>query len=310
MAPSALVLPRGHTLPNAIVFLHLPSADRSQRDETDGGVAYLNAYGLGVETDLSLPATRPVGPADHPHARDLARRGSGRAPVAARHATLPAQPPDIRRRRRSPCSRASTGICCSPMAARPCFTCPPTTRRCAMPSGRKPAEPGSACFWTLCLWTVSLLRGFELLHASAVTTDHGLIALVARTGGGKSSLAAEFLRRGAALFSDDIVALDDAGGEVIAHPGPPLMNLPRVLPPAQVGGTVVAEFGDERWVALDRARRRPVSPWPRWCSSIVSPARPHDARSQRRQASPSCRTGCLSPTSPIAPGGNLTSSAR
>ena len=29
------------------------------------------------------------------------------------------------------------------------------------------------------LWTVSLLRGFELLHASAVTTEHGLIALVA-----------------------------------------------------------------------------------------------------------------------------------
>ena len=31
------------------------------------------------------------------------------------------------------------------------------------------------------------------------------------------------------------------------------MNLPRVLAPAPVGGTVVADFGDERWVALDRA---------------------------------------------------------
>jgi hypothetical protein len=109
------------------------------------------------------------------------------------------------------------------------------------------------------LWTVSLLRGFELLHASAVTDHHGLIALVARTGGGKSSLAAEFLRRGATLFADDIVALDEATGQPLAHPGPPLMNLPVVLDPAQVGATVVAEFGDERWVAVDRA---PIAPTP------------------------------------------------
>ena len=102
------------------------------------------------------------------------------------------------------------------------------------------------------LWTVSLLRGFELLHASAVTNDHGLIALVARTGGGKTSLAAELQSRGATLFSDDIVALENTGGEVIAYPGPPLMNLPRALAPAQVGGTVVADFGEERWVELDR----------------------------------------------------------
>jgi hypothetical protein len=103
------------------------------------------------------------------------------------------------------------------------------------------------------LWTVSLLHGFELLHASAVTTDRGLIALVAHAGGGKSSLAAEFLRRGATLFSDDVVALNAADGEVIAHPGPPLMNLPRVIAPAEVDGSIVADFGDERWVALRRA---------------------------------------------------------
>ena len=46
------------------------------------------------------------------------------------------------------------------------------------------------------LWTVSLLRGYEQLHASAVRTADGVIAFTAGSGGGKTSLAAEFLRRG------------------------------------------------------------------------------------------------------------------
>ncbi len=103
------------------------------------------------------------------------------------------------------------------------------------------------------LWAVSLLRGFELLHASAVSTPRGVVALVAGTGGGKSSLAAEYLRRGATLFADDVVALDDAAGAVVAFPGPPLMNLPRPLAPDQLGGAdVLADFGDERWVLFER----------------------------------------------------------
>jgi hypothetical protein len=126
------------------------------------------------------------------------------------------------------------------------------------------------------LWTVSLLRGFELLHASAVRTRHGLVALVARTGGGKSSLAAELLRRGATLFADDIVALDESGGEIVAHPGPPLMNLPRTVSPAELGASVLAEFGDERWVALDHGTATtPISSTPATgtaaATSIASP---------------------------------------
>jgi hypothetical protein len=45
------------------------------------------------------------------------------------------------------------------------------------------------------LWTTSLQVGFELLHASAVATDRGVLAFVADQGGGKTTLAAEFLRR-------------------------------------------------------------------------------------------------------------------
>jgi hypothetical protein len=114
------------------------------------------------------------------------------------------------------------------------------------------------------LWSVSLLRGFELLHASAVETPAGVIAFVAASGGGKSSLAAEYLRRGASFFSDDIVALDDSDGRVVGFPGPPVINLPRQLEPAEVGARPIADFGEERWVEIE-----PVSPGARSLAAVV-----------------------------------------
>ena len=102
------------------------------------------------------------------------------------------------------------------------------------------------------LWTVSFLRGFELLHASAVQTEAGVVAYLGARGGGKTSLAAEHLRRGSPMFCDDILALDDGGPEVMGAPGPPLMNLPRDLVSELVGeANVIADFGDERWVVVD-----------------------------------------------------------
>jgi hypothetical protein len=108
------------------------------------------------------------------------------------------------------------------------------------------------------LWTVSLLQGFELLHASAVKTEDGIVAFVAVSGGGKTSLAAEYVRRGAPLFCDDILALDQSNGRVIGFPGPPLMNLPRQLNPnALAGGRVIADFGEERWVRVNGSSPSP-----------------------------------------------------
>jgi hypothetical protein len=214
-------------------------------------MAYLDAYGLGVETDVSLPGTQPVRPADCPHAIAL------RATVAADLPSLLGEPRYLRNLQAY--DGAAFAMLESPegdvlfaygRTALFHLSADRRTLRCAV--GAQDGAAWQRVLLDTVLWTVSLLRGFELLHASAVTSDRGLIALVARTGGGKTSLAAEFLRRGATLFSDDVVALDDAGGEVIAHPGPPLMNLPRVLAPAEVGGTLVADFGDERWVALSR----------------------------------------------------------
>jgi hypothetical protein len=101
------------------------------------------------------------------------------------------------------------------------------------------------------LWTTSLLRGFELLHASAVETSAGVVAFAAISGAGKTSLAAEHVRRGARLFCDDILALDDPDGQVVGYPGPPLMNLPHSLPADSLGeADVIAHFDDEQWVHL------------------------------------------------------------
>ncbi len=102
------------------------------------------------------------------------------------------------------------------------------------------------------LWSVSLLRGYELLHAGAVSLGGETVAIVAASGGGKTSLVAELLCRGGELLCDDILALSSVDGRVVAHPGPPLMNLPLAsldAMPAEVG-RVVAVLGEEAWVEV------------------------------------------------------------
>lgn len=110
------------------------------------------------------------------------------------------------------------------------------------------------------LWTISLLQGFELLHAGAVVTSRGLIALVGPSGAGKTTLAIELMRRGGVLFADDIVALQALGNEVVAHPGPALMNVPRSVEPwGPHAWEVLTGLGDEDWVSV---RRPPPPPQP------------------------------------------------
>ena len=78
------------------------------------------------------------------------------------------------------------------------------------------------------LFTVALLQGYEALHAGAVATPNGVIAITAASGGGKSTLLTELLRHGLTLMADDVLVLEpsDTDAPPLAHPAPPLMTVP------------------------------------------------------------------------------------
>jgi|GEM_PF-6221386 len=99
------------------------------------------------------------------------------------------------------------------------------------------------------LFSVSLAFGYEALHAGAIRTEAGVLAIAAAAGGGKSTLLAELLKGRATLVSDDVVVLQARGGTApLAHPGAPLMTVPAAVKP--LPGTSIALTGGERWVAV------------------------------------------------------------
>ncbi|HXN21357.1 MAG TPA: serine/threonine protein kinase [Candidatus Dormibacteraeota bacterium] len=69
------------------------------------------------------------------------------------------------------------------------------------------------------------LRGITCLHASAVTLKDRSIALVGSEGAGKSTTAAAFVRLGHPAISDDVVALEEQGGDFRVAPAVPHLAL-------------------------------------------------------------------------------------
>src|SRR6185436_12200791 len=71
-------------------------------------------------------------------------------------------------------------------------------------------------------------RGILPLHASAVLIDGELVAFLAPSGTGKSSLAAAFVTDGAVLFADDLLAvrLGTPDGAPWAFPGSTRLRIP------------------------------------------------------------------------------------
>jgi hypothetical protein len=105
------------------------------------------------------------------------------------------------------------------------------------------------------LFSASLINGRDALHASAVLLPAGVAAVVSVRGGGKSTLAAELVGRGWPLVCDDVLVLEPTGRDVIAHPGPPIMNLPLETLATTPPGRTLATFAEdaEEWLAVDRA---------------------------------------------------------
>jgi hypothetical protein len=209
----------------------------------------LSAFGLTIESNFALPGAEPAVPG-----RELALRLAGRDELKA----LATEPRVLRGLHLfDDCPYAmlegSDGDVLIWYGHRALFHLSADRRvlRCA-PTARDDPVWQRVLLDTV-LWTASLLRGYEQLHASAVMTANGVVAFLAASGGGKTSLAAEFLRRGAALYTDDILALELRDGGVVAHRGPALMNLPRHLVPDIAGeANVLADFGEEQWVWVQR----------------------------------------------------------
>jgi hypothetical protein len=110
---------------------------------------------------------------------------------------------------------------------------------------------------------VALVHGREALHAGAVETPGGVVAIAGPSGAGKSTLTAALMGRGHRLFTDDVLVLSAEGGEVLAHPGGPYLSLADGAVPAPPGDTL-DRVGDKRWIAV-----RDVAVEPRRVAAIV-----------------------------------------
>jgi hypothetical protein len=101
---------------------------------------------------------------------------------------------------------------------------------------------------------IAVMRGYEALHAAAVDSPDGVVAIMAPSGAGKSTLALELLRRGWPLFADDVLTLSRERDAVSAHPGTPHMNAaldpPEGIDPRALGETLGILAG-ERWLAAE-----------------------------------------------------------
>ncbi len=111
----------------------------------------------------------------------------------------------------------------------------------------------------------ALLRGYELLHASAVAFDERMVAIVGPSGSGKSTLALHLALRGAPLLTDDVLALARDRDRVHGYPGPGVISLREsedevVSAAAGPGGpaTVLGWSGKSHLAAPRPERRLPV----------------------------------------------------
>jgi hypothetical protein len=68
-------------------------------------------------------------------------------------------------------------------------------------------------------------NGIEPLHATVVVVEGKAVGFLGDCGFGKSTLAAEFLRAGHRLLTDDLLVLHKTGRQVLAYPGPPRIKL-------------------------------------------------------------------------------------
>jgi hypothetical protein len=100
-----------------------------------------------------------------------------------------------------------------------CYLVAPDGRRvlAAPPAG--PAWRWERLVLAQVLPLAAVLRGMEILHASAVSLAGRAVAFLGGSGAGKTTLAGRIVARGAQLVTDDVLAVDLGGTTVWAHRG-------------------------------------------------------------------------------------------
>jgi hypothetical protein len=93
-----------------------------------------------------------------------------------------------------------------------------------------PEAHGPDWVWQRLLFAQTLpiaatLQGVGLFHASAVRIGDHAVAVSAPSGTGKSSTAVHLMAQGAEFFTDDVLAVDVVGGELLAFAGPQFANV-------------------------------------------------------------------------------------
>ena len=124
-----------------------------------------------------------------------------------------------------------------------------------------PAEPRSLAWQRVLLSrvlpVVAIARGHEALHAAAVETPVGVVAVVGPSGAGKSTLVAELVRRGHRLVSDDVLVFGRAADRLVAFPGGAHLSLERGSE-ADLEVEVLGELGGKLWTLVAGAAREPA----------------------------------------------------
>ena len=108
--------------------------------------------------------------------------------------------------------------------------------------------------------SISVMLGHEALHAAALDSPEGVVAIMAPSGTGKSTLALELLRQGWPLFADDVLTLDRCEGRVSAHPGTPHMNLAQTSRGRRANARRDARRGGRRALAGGHEHHDPRAP--------------------------------------------------
>lgn len=120
------------------------------------------------------------------------------------------------------------------------------------------------------------LRGGQALHASAVLVDGHAVAFCGVTGAGKSTTAAQFVRLGHPLITDDVMAWRWEGNACLVQTGPTRVKLwpdsAAVVQSEDVGGLprVHAQV-DKRIVNLPTDAALATTEYPLSCIHLLTP---------------------------------------